>query len=206
MSTTEQRLADYSRDGAILSSLTVITPSIPSRAHFLTECRASVKAQTVQPFAHLVRQDDPGERDRSGKEDHMVEQHNALLAMVETEWLAVLHDDDTYLPHHLETILPALDDADVVYTFSTTPQVSRQDVTGWGQCQLVEALERSNILPACAAIRTEVEIEVGGWQHVDKALFSDWSNWLRLAKAGAKFVCVPVPTWSYRFHEGQTCG
>lgn len=187
-------------------SITVITPTIPGREQFLAECRASVAAQTVPPAAHLVRLTDPGERTRAGKEDHMVEQHNALLAMVETEWLAVLHDDDTYLPHHLETIMPVLGDADVVYTFSTTPEVSRQDVTGWGQAQLVEALERSNILPACAAIRTEVEREIGGWQHVDKPLFSDWSNWLRLAKAGARFVCVPTPTWGYRFHDGQTCG
>jgi hypothetical protein len=136
----------------------------------------------------------------------MVEQHNALLAQVATEWLAVLHDDDTFLPNHLETIAPALDGADVVYSFSSTAQVSRTNVTGWPQARLVQVLEGANVIPACAAIRTEVEREVGGWQHVDKPLYSDWSNWLRLAKAGARFVCVPSPTWVYRFHDGQTCG
>lgn len=186
--------------------LTVITPTIPGREEFLACCCASVDAQTVWPFAHITRLDDPGERDRAGKEDHMVEQHNALLAQVETEWLAVLHDDDEYLPEYVETIEPALADADVVYTFSTTPRVARVIVNGWEQSKLIRALEETNVIPACAAIRTEVERAVGGWQHVEKPLFSDWSNWLRLAKAGARFVCVPVEAWSYRFHPGQTCG
>ena len=145
-----------------MADLSVITPTIPGREQFLAETRASVKAQTVRAAAHLVRLDDPGERDRAGKEDHMVEQHNELLAMVETEWLAVLHDDDTYLPCYVETILPALGDADIVYTFSTTREVSRQDVSSWSQDRLVAALEQSNILPACAAIRVEVEREIRG--------------------------------------------
>lgn len=186
--------------------VTVITPTIPGREAFLAECRESVMAQNWFPYAHLVRLDDPGVRDRAGKEDHMVEQHNALLYRVETEWLAVLHDDDTYLEHHIETILPALDDADVVYSYSTTEQVSRVDVSDWPQGQLVAALEASNIIPACAAIRTDLMREVGGWQHQERPLYSDWSNWLRLAKAGARFQCVPVETWGYRFHDGQTCG
>lgn len=186
--------------------MTVITPTIPGREKFLADCERSINAQSVWPYAHVTRLDDPGQRDRSGKEDHMVEQHNALLEVVETDWLAVLHDDDWYLPIHVETILPALTDADVVYTFSTTERVARTDVTGWSQTQLVRALEASNVIPACAAIRTSVEREIGGWQHVEKPLYSDWSNWLRLAKAGARFVCVPVETWSYRFHPGQTCG
>lgn len=186
--------------------VTVITPTIPGREAFLEECRASVTDQTVAPYRHLVRLDDPGRRDRSGKEDHMVEQHNQLLAMVETEWLAVLHDDDCYLPQHLETILPAMEDADVVYSYSTTERVSRTNVTGWTQTQLVQMLQRANVIPACAAIRTEVERAVGGWQHVEKPLFSDWSNWLRLARSGARFVCIPTETWTYRFHAGQTCG
>lgn len=186
--------------------VTVITPTIPGREAFLEECRTSVMDQTVAPYRHLVRLHDPGMRDRAGKEDHMVEQHNQLLAMVETDWLAVLHDDDRYLPHHLETVLPAMDDADVVYSFSTTERVSRADVTGWSQAELVRRLEASNVIPACAAIRTDVEREVGGWQHEERRLFSDWSNWLRLARAGARFVCVPAETWTYRFHPGQTCG
>lgn len=188
------------------SDITVITPSIPGREHFLAETVASVSAQTVPPHAHLIRCQNPGERDRSGKEDHMVSQHNALLAAVTTGWLAVLHDDDTYLPHHIETIAAALDGADVVYTFSTTVEVSRANVNGWSQDQLVRALEGSNIIPACAAIRVERMRGIGGWQHEDRPLYSDWSNWLRLARAGARFRCVPEPTWGYRFHDGQTCG
>lgn len=186
--------------------VTVITPTIPGRESYLEECRESVMAQNWFPYAHLVRLDDPGVRDRAGKEDHMVEQHNALLEQVETEFLAVLHDDDVYLPCYLETIVPVLADADVAYCFSTTPEVSRADVTGWSQTQLVQALEGANVIPACAVIRTEVEREIGGWQHRDRPLYSDWSNWLRLAKAGARFVCVPVEGWAYRFHAGQTCG
>ena len=186
--------------------VSVITPTIPGREQFLAECRESVRAQTVAPAAHIVRSDDPGERDRAGKEDHMVSQHNALMELVETEWLAVLHDDDTYLPHHIETIAPYLLDHDVVYTYSTTPQVSRVLVNDWPQAQIVAALEGANILPACAAIRTSVMREVGGWQHELKPLYSDWSNWLRLARAGARFYGVPVETWGYRFHPGQTCG
>jgi hypothetical protein len=185
--------------------ITVITPTMPGREAMLAEACASVDGQTLAPYAHLVRCRAP--RGAPNAVDD-AEQRNALLAQVETEWLAQLDDDDLYFPHHLATIAPALDGADVVYTFSTTPEVAREDVTDWATADLVDVLRVGNCLPYCAAIRCEVLRGIGGWGGLfDRdcgvyiatgATADDWDLWIRLAEAGARFRCVPVETWWYR--------
>ena len=183
----------------MIDRITVITPSIPGREGMLLDAVRSVNAQTVRPYAHLIRCQTPvGGQNLA----HIAEQLNALQAGVSTEWLACLHDDDLYLPHHMETIQPYLDDADVIYTFCTTiPGLI--DVSDWDAERLAEKIAVENIIPSNAAIRTQIVKDIGGWGLTSKP-WEDWDMWLRLARAGARFRCVPTQTWTYRHHEGQT--
>lgn len=187
--------------------ITVTTASVPGREQLLAEAIASVNAQTSRPFAHLVRVQEPPGGQLSPL--HLASQRNALLDAVETEWLAVLDDDDVYLPHHFETIAPHLDDADVVYTFARVGCVSRYDTNDVTTADLVARLRQGNCIPSNAAVRAETVRDVGGWSadgfDFDRrryistnATWEDWDMWLRLARAGATFRCVPNETWDYR--------
>jgi hypothetical protein len=127
---------------------------------------------------------------------------------VATEWLAVLDDDDLYLPHHFAAIAPHLDSADVLYTLARVGPVSRTDVTDWTNDEITYRLASEDCIPSNAAIRTEVARSVGGWsddgfdftarRFTTGATTEDWDMWIRLAKAGARFRCVPTETWDYR--------
>jgi hypothetical protein len=194
--------------------VTVTTASIPGREHLLAQAIASVGAQTVLPMAHLIRvQHPPG-----GKLSpwHLAHQRNRLLAGVQTEYTAILDDDDLYLPHHFETIRSELrGGVDVIYTFARVGCVAFEDVTGWSTERLLQRLRLGNCISSNSAIRTAAVREVGGWgeEHFDHdarlfstgATWDDWDLWLRLAAAGAKFVCVPVQTWDYRSGDWERC-
>lgn len=184
--------------------ITVITATIPGREELLGRCLASVYNQNVPVVMQLVCAQPPIESMPAPV--HCALMQNSLLPAVTSEWVMRLADDDRLLPFHTQTVLPYLDDADVVYTFDAGGSRPRFDCTAWPQRQLVESLEEANFFDASAAcIRTEALAYVGGWptEWVDghfagtKAYYEDWALWLTLARAGARFVCVPVPTWVY---------
>lgn len=176
-------------------SVTVITPTIPSRKRMLDECCASVQIQTRAPDAHLIAVD----HDRRGTSA----MRNALAAAVETEWVAVLDDDDLFLPHHLGTLLNRSDvGADIVYSFCEV-----EGRPGWNPNREFDeaALRWGNFIPATTLIRYSLLTELGGWRHsheVDHG-WEDWDLWRRALDVGARFLCVPEITWVYRFHGGN---
>jgi glycosyltransferase involved in cell wall biosynthesis len=73
--------------------ITVVIPSIPSRAKMLDRALASVKAQTLRPERVVVEFDD----DRLGA----AATRQRGLEKVTTPWVAFLDDDDEFLPGHL---------------------------------------------------------------------------------------------------------
>jgi Glycosyltransferase like family 2 len=186
--------------------LSILTPSIPSRARWLEEAKASVDAQTVRPAAHLIHVSPPESPRIAG----VVNARNALCRMAETAWVGGLDDDDLLLPHHVETIAPYLGLAvDVVYTLAEGQTEEGRNVNGLSPAELVGLLEERNVVPSTATVRLEALWGVGGWsaQGFDPVTHlygegpvwaEDWHLWLRLARAGARFVCVPVATWRYR--------
>jgi len=142
---------------------------------------------------------------------------NDMLRSVDTEWMAVLNDDDNWLPHHVETILPHLDGADLVYTWEANNRKPRVDLSDYSAEQLTELFDRTNVLDGNLAIRTSVLRDVGGFP-VDlgangyytnsPARYEDWELWRRMVRAGhTRFRCVPVETWEYEIGTpGQICG
>ena len=90
--------------------VTVITPTIPTRGELLGRAIRSVMNQTVKPVAHIVL---PDIYKRGAAA--MLDQG---LQTARSEWVAILADDDEFLPHHLETLWNLLDEtgADVAYS------------------------------------------------------------------------------------------
>lgn len=190
--------------------ITVLTPTIPGRSVLLTECVDSVYAQTTEVEAHLVLAQSCTEGLPSPV--HCAQMQNKLLAAVDTEWTMRLADDDLLLPHHVETLLPYLELADVVYSWDESGNRPRWNANVLSQQALVAAFaETSWIDGSAVAIRTSWLRKIGGWPsqyegtppfhgHFKgmKATCEDWAAFYLLAEAGARFLCLPEETWVYR--------
>lgn len=194
--------------------ITVITVSIPSRRELLQQNIASVYEQTVSVERQLICTH-ASTTDRDYRQIQYSTAKNDLLAQVTTPWVAVLNDDDYWQPHHVETILSHLDNADIVYTWEANNHKPREDCNSYSQQQLIEIFDRTNFLDANCAIRTSKLREVGGFP-VDlvngrygngPARWEDWQLWRLMARADARFHCVPEPTWCYGLGTPeQICG
>lgn len=174
----------------------------------LARAIASVRAQAQPPAAHLIRVQDPG---LLAPPVHMARQKNALLPAVETPWVAVLDDDDEYLPNHFSHVLPAIagadDDVAVVYTYAREGAVARFDATTLTASELERLLMNGNVISSNAAIRVSALAEVDAWSERRSqtgAVWDDHDLWIRLARAGYRFACVPVETWDYHHHDGNS--
>jgi hypothetical protein len=189
--------------------ITVITASIPERRRRLAEAMESVQTQTSPVEAHLIRVQQPPLGALSPA--HAATQLNALLAAVDTEWVAPLGDDDIYLPYHVEKIQPHLgQDVDVVYSWAKYEyEHFRVDVSDWTPSQVARRLEQRNFIRSTITIRTELLRRVGGWSSERRdgvfretgVQWEDWDLLIRLARAGGRFRCVPLETWEYRIGD-----
>jgi hypothetical protein len=191
--------------------VTVLTATIPGREVLLHEAIESVYGQTVEVEAHLIMAQSTTEGLPSPQ--HCALQQNALLASVTTEWTLRLADDDLLLSDHVERILPHLDRADVVYSWDQAGNRPRIDCTGWPRSRLLQQLaQRSWIDGSGVWVRTALLRDIGGWPtevvgnppmhghflSCGHATCEDWACFYLLAKAGARFRCVPEETWLYR--------
>jgi hypothetical protein len=189
--------------------ITVITASIPERRRLLAEAIDSVQTQTSPVEAHLIRVQQPPRNVLSPT--HSAAQLNALLAAVDTEWVAPLGDDDIYFPHHVAKIRPHLEhDVDVVYSWAKDEyDYFRIDVSDWTPAQVARRLEDGNFIRSTITIRTELLRQIGGWagEFRDGVFtetgvpYEDWDLLIRLARAGGRFRCVPFETWHYRIGD-----
>jgi GT2 family glycosyltransferase len=171
-------------------TVAVIIPSIPQRWRMLAECLASVARQSVKPTEHLVGID----HHRIGAANML----NRLAASTQSAWLAVVCDDDLLDARHLEVLMAAGCDADIVYPYCRV--VGRGD---WSPNREFDpdALREANYIPATALIRRTLWERLGGWR--PEPFNEDHDFWLRAVDAAATFKCVPEVTWTYRFHGGN---
>jgi glycosyltransferase involved in cell wall biosynthesis len=161
--------------------VSVLTPTIRERAEFLIECAASVRAQTMTAWEHLVQED----TNRDGCSVTI----NRLASAAEGEWLLPIADDDLLLPGCIKALLAASSDADVVYA---PPLVTGNEDRWW-------FFQAPPVIPSTALIRRSLWDELGGY---DEALRheEDRDLWVKALNAGARFVKTTAPTWIYRQH------
>ena len=167
--------------------LTLVTATLPSRAHLLAEMQASVSRQTLRPMAHVIRWDHGG---------GFVDTVNAAVASVTTDYFCLVDDDDLLLPEHVATLVEHLT-ADIVWTFCRVIGRDGWDPNSGYQPGL---LQSRNYIPSNMAMRTSLWRDLGGYRSVGHADHPDWDLLRRAEQAGATFRNVPTVTWEYRFH------
>jgi glycosyltransferase involved in cell wall biosynthesis len=188
-------------------SVTVVTPSIPSRREMLLEAMASVDEQTLAPAAHIVVIDHAGIGGETTR--------NQGLDAVRTEWVAFLDDDDRFLPQHLERLVAhqQATGADLVYPWFEMDGIT--DELGWfgwfGKEFDGDVLRTSNYIPSTTLVRTSLAREVDGFPTLESKAWpfdhsADWGFLLRLLDAGAIFSHLPEKTWIWRRWRGNLGG
>jgi len=172
---------------AVVSSLPA-----PKRQPLLLQALQSVWDQTRPPDDMVIGAD----YSRIGEVANM----NRLLRATTSEWVAFLHDDDTWSPEHLAVCEKYFDDADVV--------VSRFDLVGRPVSTIepwhtnFEDLRRTNWIgsPSMVVVRRSV---FGEWAEPDHHRWVDWTNWNRLLDRGARFIDTKTVTVKYRFGDWE---
>ena len=171
-----------------MNSIAVLTPTLPSRQWLLNEAVASVEAQTV-PVGHLIGDD----IDREGPS----RVRNRLADSTDAEWLLPLDDDDLLDAAFIQTLLPHLESADIVYPWCRVTDHA-PNLEPWSPNRLYrpEPLLNYNYIPVTAMIRHETWDAVGGMPIVPHG--EDWRFWRLMVAAGARVKCVPEVLWTYR--------
>jgi GT2 family glycosyltransferase len=173
----------------------IVTATLPERGRLLADCARSVALQTLPPAGWHIRVD----HGREGPAKAL----NGLVDAVTADWLFRLDDDDLLEPDHFETLKPYLDGrADIVYTWCAVE--GRMARNRFQVPFDPDRLSRDNFVPSAAAIRTSLFRDLGGYDpNPTVTQHEDWDLWLRALAAGARFLCIPVVTWTYRLGDWQ---
>jgi glycosyltransferase involved in cell wall biosynthesis len=195
----------------IRSGITAVIPSIPPRVgKQLHRALDSVLMQTRPVDAISVSVD-------HGRRGSALNRTRALSG-VGTEWVALLDDDDEWMPEHVGLLMQhAIETgADVVYPWFDIPEVPWGDP--WpereGQPFDEELLRKGNYIPITVLARTELLWAAGGFTSKDPenpdSMCDDWGTWERLLASGAKFSHLNRRTWLWHWWggpgEGNTSG
>ena len=179
------------KNAETVSSIAVVTPTLPSRKTLLVECKSSVKNQTYRgTVQHAVGIDTIGEGAALTR--------NKIVKSLdpECEWLAFLDDDDKFLPKHLEVLTAACSGADVVYSECREEGFNKT----WKTREFnYESVKHENYIPVTALVRRSAFEKVGGFREKPYP-GEDQNLWLRMYEAGCRLVYVPQETWTYRQH------
>ena len=190
--------------------VTVCTPTIQPRSPLLNRAMASVMNQTLQPLTHLILSDF-----RKLGAPAMLDE---CLRTARTEWVAILADDDEFLPHHLETLWNLVEEAgaDIGYThfrFSNQPDA--------GHLEKFRGLpfdyDHPRQMTGVYLGRRELLLDVGGHStgfdpesyELDEQGHRAGEDFLlvkRLAAARARIAVSPEVTWIYHLGHGNTLG
>ena len=215
----------------VANRATIVIPTISERRNsFLPLAIQSVLKQ-IEPTDVVVETDRGFDQNNGYRVGGAAETRNRGIEQVETEWTGFLDDDDELYPQHVSECLRKADatDADLVYPWwdganedwfrvpYQGQQVSPEGIEFGpelrkyllGEFEWVDGRDGSNYLPITVLVKTELLKEVGGfpvpgtpdWPH---RLGEDHGLWIRLLKAGAKFVHLHERTWLYRLHGQQS--
>ena len=122
---------------------------------------------------------------------------NVGVKLAQGAWIALLDDDDLFLPHHLATLGTALakTPAELAHAACRLLRPDREEVIGSPVDRA--ALLLANSIPTCATLVSRAAIlAVGGFDE-ELPFLEDWDLWIRLAQR-SPFVFVDQVTSVYR--------
>lgn len=122
---------------------------------------------------------------------------NAGFKVARGAWVAILDDDDLFLPHHLETLTAALAGAPAGLAHAAC-RLSRPD----GEEVIGSPADRdglllANTIPTCATLVSREAVLTAGGFDEELPFLEDWDLWIRLAQRH-DFVYVDQVTSVYR--------
>lgn len=184
--------------------ITVVTPAHPARLHngLLQRALRSAFEQTYAPAAFSVAVDT--ERRGAGWT------RQRALEGARTEWVAYLDSDDTWYPHHLETLAGLVEahGADYAYSF-----FDGNTMPGWETTHRGRQMDPKDPHHTTMTVLVRRELSLAaGFVQPDGPMHQEWSgeDWqhqLACIAAGAKFIGTGEITWTYQVdHGGNTSG
>lgn len=190
-----------------VADISVVTPTVGEpRRDLLARAVASVALQKLQPVAHMIETDI--------NRDGAAATRNRALQRVTTEWVAFLDDDDELLPHHLRVLhgWAQRTGADVLYPKCrlVVNGVEQPYCPEWaGRPDMPfdpDILRLRSFIPVTCLVRTELAQGVGGFEYPPQSPYDDWGLFLKLLDKGAKFIHVPVVTWTWHVGDHNSSG
>jgi glycosyltransferase involved in cell wall biosynthesis len=189
--------------------VTVCIPAIPPRVgnRMLDRAVESVKAQTVQPEGGISCVLDVG------REGAAATRTRALYA-AQTPWVAYLDDDDSWYPHHLETLWNLAQEKDADYVWSWFDGNNPFPMHRGRQMNLDEPHHTTMGI----MVRTWMSKAAGFIPHPEAPpgwAGEDWYHQLKCIEvardrygldAVTKFAGTPEITWTYQVHGTHTSG
>jgi glycosyltransferase involved in cell wall biosynthesis len=120
---------------------------------------------------------------------HQSAPNNEGLRQARAELIAYLGHDDLWLPHHLESLVSALDAANGDVAYSMSINVAADGSVSPSIACLAEGIVAS---PLCVIHRRRVTEEIGGWRNYrELKIGPDVELWQRMYAAGYRFTAVP---------------
>lgn len=205
-------------------SIAVCIATIPPREALLERALTSVQMQTTRPDEIIVEVDE--EATGAGPT------RNRAWQRATSEWVAILDDDDEFMPEHLTVCLRTAkrERADLVYPWfkllgwdqATKQRPDPLAVPLMGQLRHPLGvpfrreqelhLRKHAFIPATIFVKREFLEKVGGYPAPDTEEWhqyngcEDWALLIRLLDAGAKFAHAPHRTWNCYTGDHSTAG
>jgi len=197
-------------DGIEIADVTVCTATIPTRVDLLKRAIKSVENQTLKAKHHLIKLD----VEKLGQPIVL----DQIIKEATTKYVAILDDDDEFLPNHIELLYKKIveTEADLVF-----PHFRYSNLSDAGHLERFRGLPWDNNNPHQVPItwiaKRKTVLEVGGFSgdfdvlsfEVDNQgnrIGNDFNLIKKLAKANKHITNISEITWIYHVGHPSTLG
>jgi glycosyltransferase involved in cell wall biosynthesis len=196
--------------GIEIADVTVCTATIPTRIELLKRAVRSVENQTLKVKKHLIKLD----VEKLGQPLIL----DQIIKEAKTKYVAILDDDDEFLPNHIELLYKKIVEtkADLVF-----PHFRYSNLSDAGHLERFRGLAWDNNnphqVPVTWIAKRKTILEVGGFSgdfdvlsfEVDSQgnrIGNDFNLIKKLSKANKHITNIPEITWIYHVGHPSTLG